>query len=176
MTFFLSGTCVAKPLLPHNFHKLNRLSFLRVSKAFLSVFKWLSWLFTVPLELFRRVLRTRIAILCVLHTIHSNSMCLVSLKSLASSSSLLSLQDIQGLWEVFESGLALVTAWCWNFTWNWLSSMILEPLQLFFSEMLFPTLQLLFLLLLPKPREVFVLYHGWFYLSSAADNAVQITV
>lgn len=89
----------SKITLPHSFHTLNRLSSLRVSNAFLLVFKWFAWLFTAPSQTFQRGLKNK----------DSRSVCilpvLVSSKPVAKSSSILGLLYVQGL-------LSLV--WLWS--------------------------------------------------------------
>ena len=81
----------SKIMLPHNFHKLNRLSSLRLSKAFSPVFKWLARLFTAPSETFQHGFKNKDSYsVCILPV-------LVSSKPLARSSSLLSLLYVQGL-------------------------------------------------------------------------------
>lgn len=102
----------SKIMLPHSSHTLNRPSSSELSNAFLLVFKWFAWLFTVPSQTFQHGLKNK----------HSHSVCilpvLVSSKPVARSSSLLSLLYVQGL-------LSLVWLWwCWDFTFNWLSDMI----------------------------------------------------
>lgn len=60
---FLLWHLHSKIMLRHNFHKLNRLSSLRLPKAFLPVFKWFAWFFTAPSQTFQHGLKDKEATL-----------------------------------------------------------------------------------------------------------------
>lgn len=148
MTFSLSGTCIAKPLLPHNFRKLNRLSSLRVSKALLSVFKWLSWLLTVHSPTFQKGLKNK----------NSNSMC-------SSSFSLIKIiGQVQFTSQPPGYSRPVKSVWVWfGFGHSKVLGLHLELIvqydfvtatAIFFSEILFCTLQVLFLFLLTKHGNI----------------------